>query len=106
MAPKAAADDDPVSACSRLEDLCLDIGENLQRFLPPSPNTGMAPVGVAALNRNLIGKELDIGILRSHVGAEVPAIEGVISAPYVLDVLLRHRPRSISRLCDYRSSSL
>jgi hypothetical protein len=56
-------------------------------------------------DENPARNDLDVGITAVQEGGAIAAIEGVGDLPQHLEVLLRHRPRSISRLRDYRSSS-
>src|SRR3954451_16476907 len=67
----------PVSEAACFVDLGPEIRENRKRLFPPAPDTGMAPVGLASLDPNLVRGELDFGVHQRKIGAEVASVEGV-----------------------------
>src|SRR5687767_8971949 len=54
----ASVGEHPVSKVSYRVDLCAQIWEHGERLFPPASNTGMAPVRLAPLDRNLVRGEL------------------------------------------------
>jgi hypothetical protein len=60
MRVKTAVDEGPISEGADLVGLHPDVRENRERFLPPASDAVMAAVRLAALDRNLIRRELDV----------------------------------------------
>jgi hypothetical protein len=58
---------------------------------PPASDTGMATVGLASLDPNLVRGQLQMVIRQCQVGVEVASVEGVNNPVLKLHVRLRHR---------------
>jgi hypothetical protein len=56
----------------------------------------VSAVGVAALYRDLVRNEFDVGMHERQVRGKVPSVKGIMRAVGDFDVLLRHAGLSIA----------
>jgi hypothetical protein len=81
----------------RLEALYfqLELGRRLAKVVEEPPDPLFAPVGT--LNRRHGVDQLEVGGTQPEVRVDIPLVDRSDGSLYDLHVLLRHRPRSISR---------
>jgi hypothetical protein len=97
---------------SCLLDLYFEVREDGEEALPPVPDPVVAAIGLAPFNLSQVRDELHVGVTEGEESIEVAPVEGVHPLVKQLDallryrVLVRHRPRSISRgSCAFMQSS-
>jgi hypothetical protein len=95
-----AADPKPgeghISQILYLFDLGAKVRKAAENGCPPGPDALTMLEGATALDIQDARGELDSGIAEGEKCIEVASVKGVIRPVQSLDVLLRHRPRSIS----------
>src|SRR5665809_42728 len=84
-----------VSQRPDLTDLGVPVGEGVVQVLPPA--TDSLVTAIAALHDEQAGDVLHVLVHKRQNGIEIPTVPGGNDPAVALQVLLRHRPRSISR---------
>jgi hypothetical protein len=84
-----------VAKVSHLLDLCCEVRVDVEKALPPVPDTVVTPVGGAPLHLHPVRDELQVGVAEGEECIEVAPVEGVKRMAEEFDRLQRHRPLSI-----------
>jgi hypothetical protein len=93
----AHGDDQGVAEVANLHDLGTEVGEDGEQGPPPFTDAVVTTVVGTALQLHDARREFHFRVCEREVGVEITPVEGVVGAIEPLDVLLRHRPRSVPR---------
>ena len=94
MPADMGADEHQIPDLADVVDLDIEVWKHIEELVPIPPDAVVAAV------RRALGaqrRELYIRVVERSKGVEIALAQSVIGATDDLDVLLRHRPRSISR---------
>ena len=95
VAQGAQGGDHHISVIVDINDVDVVVGKGIEPALPPSADSGMAMQ--APLQGNDARNGFHVVVHEGEEGVKVAPVDGFDSATGELDVLLRHRPRSITR---------